>query len=244
MYASPAADFLNNKKAVTATPMKDSAMANSHVNESLSRYSNLYGQMKLDSLGLSQTAFTYALQGYSDLVSNGSIKNDHILSIVDFSLPSTQKRLFVIDVTSGKLLFNTFVSHGRNSGKEMATEFSNDANSFKSSLGFYVTGTTYSGEHGYSLRLDGKEAGINDNAYSRSIVMHAANYVNERIIKAKGLLGRSLGCPAVPPALHKVIINTIKDGSCLFLYSPDSFYVSHSKMINQPAFPQQPVITG
>jgi hypothetical protein len=242
MYAAPAADFLNNKKADTAILVKDSAMANT--NESLSRYSNLYGQMKLDSLGLSQTAFTYALQGYTDLVSEGSIKNDRILSIVDFSLPSTKKRLFVIDVTTGKLLFNTFVSHGRNSGKEMATEFSNDANSFKSSLGFYVTGTTYSGEHGFSLRLDGKEAGINDNAYSRSIVMHAANYVNENIIKAKGLLGRSLGCPAVPPALHKAIINTIKDGSCLFLYSPDSFYVSHSKMINQPALPQQPVITG
>lgn len=239
MYAAPAADFLNNKKTVTASPVKDSAMANSHGNEALSRYSNLYGQMKLDSLGLSQAAFSYALQGYTDLVSNGSIKNERILSIVDFSLPSTQKRLFVINVTTGKLLFNTFVSHGRNSGKEMATEFSNDANSFKSSLGFYVTGTTYSGEHGYSLRLDGKEAGINDNAYSRSIVMHAASYVNESIIKAKGLLGRSLGCPAVPPALHKAIINTIKDGSCLFLYSPDSFYVSHSKMINQP-----PVITG
>lgn len=242
MYAAPAADFLNNKKAVTATPVKDTAMANA--NGSLSRYSNLYGQMKLDSLGLSQTAFTYALQGYTDLVSNGSIKNDRILSIVDFSLPSTKKRLFVIDVTTGKLLFNTFVSHGRNSGKEMATEFSNDANSFKSSLGFYITGATYSGEHGYSLRLDGQEAGINDNAYSRSIVMHAANYVNENIIKAKGLLGRSLGCPAVPPALHKAIINTIKDGSCLFLYSSDSFYVSHSKILNQPALPQQPVITG
>jgi len=236
MYAAPAADFLNNKKAVTATLVKDSAMANA--NASLSRYSNLYGEMKLDSLGLSQTAFTYALQGYTDLVSNGSIKNDRILSIVDFSLPSTKKRLFVIDVTTGKLLFNTFVSHGRNSGREMATEFSNDANSFKSSLGFYITGTTYSGEHGYSLRLDGKEAGINDNAYSRSIVMHAASYVNESIIKTKGLLGRSLGCPAVPPSLHKAIINTIKDGSCLFLYSPDSFYVSHSKLINQP------VITG
>jgi hypothetical protein len=239
MYAAPAA---NNKKAVTATPVKDSAIGNT--NESLSRYSNLYGEMKLDSLGLSQTAFTYALQGYTDLVANGSIKNDRILSIVDFSLPSTKKRLFVIDITTGKLLFNTFVSHGRNSGKEMATEFSNDANSFKSSLGFYITGTTYSGEHGYSLRLDGQEAGINDNAYSRSIVMHAANYVNESIIKTKGLLGRSLGCPAVPPSLHKAIINTIKDGSCLFLYSPDSFYVSHSKMINQPALQQQPVITG
>ncbi|MBO9199615.1 MULTISPECIES: murein L,D-transpeptidase catalytic domain family protein [Niastella] len=244
MYAAPASDFLNNKKANTAILVKDSTMSESHVSEAFRRLSSLYGQIKLDSLGLTQTAFDYALQGYIDLVSNGAIKNDHILSIVDFSLPSTKRRLFVIDVTTGKLLFNTYVSHGRNSGKEMATEFSNDANSFKSSLGFYVTGTTYSGEHGFSLRLDGKEPGINDNAYSRSIVMHAANYVNENIIKAKGVLGRSLGCPAVPPSLHKAIINTIKDGSCLFLYSPDSFYVSHSKMINQQVLTQQPVITG
>jgi hypothetical protein len=124
----------------------------------------------------------------------------------------------------------------------MATEFSNDGNSFKSSLGFYVTGGTYSGEHGYSLRLDGKEAGINDNAYDRSIVMHAANYVNEKVIKTKGFIGRSLGCPAVPPSLHKAIINTIKDGSCLFLYSPNSFYISHSRLLNVPGI-QQP-ITG
>jgi hypothetical protein len=116
----------------------------------------------------------------------------------------------------------------------MATEFSNDPNSFKSSLGFYVTGDTYKGEHGYSLRLDGKEKGINDNAQERSIVMHAADYVNEAVVKAKGYLGRSLGCPAVPPALHKAIINTIKDGTCLFLYSPDQYYITHSRMIGQP----------
>jgi hypothetical protein len=131
-------------------------------------------------------------------------------------------------------LFNTFVSHGRNSGTDMATEFSNDPNSFKSSLGFYVTGDTYKGEHGYSLRLDGKEKGINDNAQERSIVMHAADYVNEAVVKAKGYLGRSLGCPAVPPALHKAIINTIKDGTCLFLYSPDQYYITHSRIISQP----------
>jgi hypothetical protein len=175
-----------------------------------------------------------------DLVSTGALRNDHIISIVDFSLPSSKKRLFVIDVASGKLLFNTFVSHGRNSGQEMATQFSNDLNSFKSSLGFYVTGNTYSGEHGYSLRLEGKEAGINDNAYNRSIVMHAADYVNEKVIKVKGFIGRSLGCPAVPPSLHKAIINTIKDGSCLFLYSPDSNYITNSRLLNQPGI-QQPI---
>ena len=241
MFAAPAADFLNNKKADTASAVKDT-VSHTGIRDSLNQLSFLYDQMNLDSLGLSQDAFNYGLQGYQDLVSNGAVKNNHILSIVDFSLPSSKKRLFVIDVTTGKLLFNTFVSHGRNSGQDMATEFSNDVNSFKSSLGFYVTGNTYSGEHGFSLRLDGQEAGINDNAYDRSIVMHAASYVNEKVIRAKGFIGRSLGCPAVPPSLHKAIINTIKDGSCLFLYSPDTFYISHSRIINQPVLPQQ--VTG
>ncbi|WP_207511146.1 murein L,D-transpeptidase catalytic domain family protein [Longitalea luteola] len=233
IFAAPARDFLHTKEADTAIPVNDSASvdANKMV---VSRYSLLYQQMNLDSLGLSQEAFDYGLQGYMDLVSSGAVKNSNILSIVDFSLPSSKKRLFVIDITTGKLLFNTFVSHGRNSGKEMATEFSNELNSFKSSLGFYVTGNTYSGEHGYSLRLEGQEAGINDNAFNRSIVMHAANYVNEKVIKVKGFIGRSLGCPAVPPSLHKAIINTIKDGTCLFMYSPDKNYITNSKMINQP----------
>lgn len=232
IFAAPARDFLHDKKADTATPVNDSASV--VASESVNRYGILYEQMNLDSLGLSQEAFNYGMQGYKDLISSGAVKDSNIISIVDFSLPSSQKRLFVFDVTTGKLLFNTFVSHGRNSGQEMATEFSNDLNSFKSSLGFYVTGNTYSGEHGYSLRLEGQEAGINDNAYNRSIVMHAANYVNEKIIKVKGFIGRSLGCPAVPPKLHKAIINTIKDGTCLFMYSPDKFYISHSRMINQP----------
>jgi hypothetical protein len=234
MFAVPASDYGTRKKAIagSAVPVTDSS-STSGMNE-YSRFSALYSTLKLDSLQLSPEAFTYGLQGYQELMEKGAIKNEHIISIVDFSLPSTQKRLFIIDLDNGKLLFNTFVSHGRNSGTVMATRFSNELNSFQSSPGFYVTGDTYKGEHGYSLRLDGKEEGINDKAYARSIVMHAADYVNERIIKMKGYLGRSLGCPAVPPALHKSIINTIKDGSCLFLYSPDKNYISRSKMIGQP----------
>lgn len=236
MFAVPAADLLHDKKAYAAIAANDADSGNKvAATDNSSRFAMLYQQMHLDSLGLSQEAFNYGLQGYMDLLTNGDVKNDHILSIVDFSLPSSKKRLFVIDLQSGKLLFNTLVSHGRNSGKEMATEFSNELNSFKSSLGFYVTGTTYKGEHGYSLQLEGKEKGINDNAHNRSIVMHAADYVGEAAIKANGgYLGRSLGCPAVPPALHKAIINTIKGGTCLFLYSPDQYYISHSKMIAHP----------
>ena len=235
MFAMPGADV--HKKADTAMALNFADSSHAASNTSDSRLAMLYEQMNLESLGLSREAFNYGLQGYMDLVNSGDVKNDHILSIVDFSLPSSKKRLFVIDLLTGKLLFNTFVSHGRNSGQEMATEFSNDPNSFKSSLGFFVTGNTYKGEHGYSLQLDGKEKGINDNALERRIVMHAADYVNEQVVKAKGFLGRSLGCPAVPTALHKAIINTIKGGTCLFLYSPDQYYITHSKMIVQPMHP-------
>ena len=233
MFAVPASDYGTDKKAVTvsAAPATDSSATGMNA---YSRFNALYSSLKLDSLQLSMEAFNYGLQGYRELMEKGEIKNDHIISIVDFSLPSTKKRLFVIDLDKGKLLFNTFVSHGRNSGTDMATRFSNDLNSFQSSLGFFVTGDTYKGEHGYSLRLDGKEEGINDQAYARSIVMHAADYVNEKVIKMKGYLGRSLGCPAVPPSLHKAIINTIKDGSCLFLYSPDKNYITRSKMLALP----------
>lgn len=243
IFAAPARDFLNKKSAVAAPVVKDSVSYTTSARASnIAKFSALYEKMKLDSMGLTQAAFNYGLQGYIDLLSTGAIKNSQILSIVDFSLPSSQKRLFVINLMTGKLIFNTLVSHGRNSGKEMATEFSNDLNSFKSSLGFFVTGNTYKGEHGYSLRLEGQEVGINDNAYNRSIVMHAANYVNDNLIKAQGFLGRSLGCPAVPPALHKSIINAIKGGSCLFLYSPDKTYITRSKMISQPVL--QDTATG
>jgi hypothetical protein len=241
MYALHAADFLGNKKTIAAIGVNytDSAAGAAH-SEFSNPYSVLYDQMNLDSLGLSHEAFMYGLQGYTDLTTAGQLKNDRILTIADFSLPSSKKRLFVIDLLTGKLLFNTFVSHGRNSGTDMATEFSNDLNSFKSSLGFYVTGNTYKGEHGYSLRLEGLEEGINDNASDRDIVMHAANYVNEKIVKVKGYIGRSLGCPAVPPAMNKAIINTIKNGSCLFLYSPNEHYLTTSKLIGMPGAPQQP----
>lgn len=192
---------------------------------------SLYDMMRLDTAGLSREAFDNAIVGYEHLQESGRIKNPDVLSIIDFSLPSTKKRLFVIDLKNKLLLFNTLVSHGRNSGKEFANAFSNKMNSFKSSLGFYVTGDTYTGEHGYSLRLEGEEAGINDNALSRGIVMHSANYVNDNLGKLQGYIGRSLGCPAIPENVHRKVISSIRNGTCLFLYSPDKYYSAHTRIL-------------
>lgn len=198
-----------------------------------SQQESLYDNMRLDSVGLSREAFDNALKGYQHLEEIGRIKNPDIISIIDFSLSSTKKRLFVIDLKNKLLLFNTLVSHGRNSGKDIASTFSNQMNSFKSSLGFYITGNTYTGEHGYSLRLEGEEAGINDNALSRGIVMHSANYVNESLGKVQGYIGRSLGCPAIPENVHHKVIERIRNGTCLFLYSPDKYYSAHTKILSR-----------
>jgi hypothetical protein len=195
---------------------------------------DLYTMLSLDSLGLSKEAFREAVTGYQNLQQKGSIQNRSILSIVDFSLPSFKKRLFVLDVENGKLLFNTLVAHGRNSGQVLATRFSNRVRSFKSSLGFYLTGETYFGQKGYSLRLLGVEQGINDNAYSRGIVVHGASYVNEDISKNFGRLGRSEGCPAIPADMHQSIIEMIKNGSCFFIYGKDRKYSSQSRLLKQP----------
>jgi hypothetical protein len=191
-----------------------------------------YDSMDLDKMGLSEKAFNYALKGFNYLVQHGKLTKENIISIVDFTLPSSRKRLFVIDLDDYRVLYNTYVAHGVNSGREYANEFSNKPASYKSSLGFYQTLNTYIGEHGYSLRLDGLEKGINDNANSRDIVIHAADYVNESFIRAQGYIGRSWGCPALPEKLHKPIIDKIKNGSCLFIYGTDIGYLKKSRIIN------------
>jgi hypothetical protein len=210
----------NGKKVMPAVNRKDDNMIDL-----------AYDSMHLDKLGLSEQAFDYALKGFSYLLQKGSIVKDNIISIVDFSLPSYRKRLFVIDLDNYRVLYNTYVAHGVNSGKQYASEFSNIASSYKSSLGFYQTLGTYMGEHGYSLKLEGLEKGINDNANSRAIVIHAADYVNESLIRAQGYIGRSWGCPALPEKLHKPIIDKIKNGSCLFIYSTNKAYQKKSRII-------------
>ncbi len=194
---------------------------------------SLYDSLKLNTLGLGRQVFDYAIRGFNYMKEQGNFANEQVISIVDFSKPSYKKRLFIIDLKNYKVLFNTYVAHGMQSGREFAERFSNVPESNKSSLGFYETLGTYMGGHGYSLRLQGLERGINDNANRRDIVIHGAEYVNERLISSQGFIGRSWGCPAIPQKLHKPIINTIKDGTCLFIYSPDRQYLSRSPILNR-----------
>ncbi len=194
---------------------------------------DIFDSLRLGKLGLGRVAFDYAMIGYTRLKAKGLLANAGILSIIDFSLSSAKKRLFVLDVKNYKLLFVTYVAHGRNSGTSHALYFSNEAESFKSSIGFYLTGTTYSGAHGFSMKLKGYEAGYNDKAEERAIVMHSADYVSEALIKQQGFIGRSLGCPALAPEIYKRVINTIRDRSCLFIYGASGNYIENSGMLKQ-----------
>lgn len=191
----------------------------------------LYEGLNLKERGLSEEAFQYAIRGYNQLLNQGKISNDSLLTIIDFSKPSTEKRLFVIDIQNMEVLFQTYVAHGMKSGKLYAQKFSNVVHSNMSSLGFYVTSNTYVGQHGYSLKLEGLERGINDNARRRAIVMHSADYASDGFINLQGYLGRSYGCPAIPRKESKPIIETIKDGTCMFIYAPSKSYEMNSKLL-------------
>jgi hypothetical protein len=234
-YGAPLVKQVKRKASTSVSARKKARSHGSDTTELNTPDISVYESLELGKLGLSKQAFDYAMKGHDYLAANGKLQNEDIISIVDFSLPSSQKRLFIVDLKNNKLLFHTYVSHGRGSGAEMANEFSNVAESNKSSLGFYVTGDTYEGKHGLSMRLLGQDKGFNDNAQDRSIVMHSASYVSEATIKAMGFCGRSQGCPAVPEELTKPIIETVKNGSCLFLYSPNQEYAANSTIINSVA---------
>lgn len=195
---------------------------------------DVYSALKLSEYGLSPDAYRYAMKGYKKLRKQGKLDNPDIITIVDFSQSSKNKRLYVIDLKEQKLLFNTWVSHGKNTGDEFAQNFSNINGSLKSSLGFYITKNTNIGATvGFSLIMEGLEKGVNDNAIGRQIIMHGANYATEEFIHQTGRLGRSFGCPAIPPKMTKPIVNTIRDGSVLFIYYPDDNYIKHSALLSE-----------
>ncbi|MGV1010942.1 MAG: murein L,D-transpeptidase catalytic domain family protein [Flavobacterium sp.] len=192
-----------------------SAMVSSS-NKVVSAYNNLNANhFQLPNL----ESFSEALKGFYSLKERGFFRKD-FLTIIDFSLSSRVKRLWIIDMAQNKIVFNSLVAHGKNSGEDYANQFSNKNESNKSSLGFYATGEVYQGKHGLSLKLDGLEKGVNDNARQRAIVIHGADYVSDNFLKNHSRLGKSHGCPAVPIGLSKKIIETIKDKSCLFIYHP------------------------
>lgn len=220
--------FANNK-VFSYKPAPKPAVV---TDNSSSYLTKIYDSLKLNVQGLSQHAFDCAVKGYEYLKAQGKIANDNVISIADFTKPSSQKRLFVIDIKNCKVLFNTYVAHGQGSGQAIAREFSNKPESYQSSLGFYRTEDTYNGKNGYSLHLEGMEKGINDKAEERAIVMHGAPYVSEAFISQKGFIGRSWGCPAVPEKLNKPIIEKIKNGSCLFIFSENSKYLNSSRILN------------
>lgn len=192
----------------------------------------IYSRMNLIGQGLDPKAFEYAWRGYHNMLKKGMIHKRSVLSICDFSQSSRSKRMYVIDVLHRKLLYRTYVAHGQNSGDEYATSFSNAPDSYKSSLGFYVTQRTYIGRNGLSLRLNGVDSGYNDNAFKRQIVLHGSGYVSDKYMEDYGTLGTSLGCPALPTAVSGKIIRLVRGGSCLFIYHPTQQYLDNSEIIN------------
>jgi len=215
----------------TAVAAEVSAAATAEVTSAAASAFDAAGWDEADIGDVDPAVFGMALRAAANAVARGDA-NPGTLTIIDFSRRSTEKRMWVYDLRSRALLFDELVSHGRGSGQVMATAFSNDAESNRSSLGLYRTGETYIGKHGYSLRLDGLEQGFNDHARERGIVMHAADYVNGTTARAQGYLGRSLGCPALRPEITKSVIDAVKGGGLLFAYSPDQRWLQTSKSLS------------
>ena len=192
----------------------------------------LYEELQLASEGMDEKVLRYALTGYHRLLKRKEIQNPDILTICDFGQSSSQKRMYVIDLSARKLLSRNYVAHGANSGNEFCNSFSNTPESHKSSLGFYVTRNTYIGENGLSLRLAGFDRGFNTLASQRNIVIHGASYVSDRILEKYGILGTTYGCPAIPQELSRELIPVLTGGSCFFIYYPSQRYLTHSSVLN------------
>ncbi|MFL9830518.1 murein L,D-transpeptidase catalytic domain family protein [Flavobacterium sp. ST-87] len=202
------------------------------VNTELSNVDEIYNDLNSANFSLPNLeSFKEALVGFNKLKDQGKVTKN-IITLIDFSLSANTKRLWVIDLDTRTILLHSLVAHGRNTGQEYANSFSNAAESYKSSLGFYLTAEVYNGKHGKSLRLDGIEKGINDNARNRAVVVHGANYVSNSFIQNNKRLGRSLGCPAVPVEVTNKLIETIQNKTCLFIYYPSKSYKQLSRLVS------------
>lgn len=214
-----------------ATVTKESVKATVTASAAEAFSNALYDSLKLSSMGLSREVMNMAYKGQQILAERGVLNKDNIMAIADFSQTSKAKRLYIIDTRNFRVLMNTYVAHGKNSGLGYAERFSNQPESLQSSLGFYVTKSTYFGKHGLSLKLDGQERGFNDNAEQRAVVIHGADYIGDNRLGSP-YMGRSFGCPAVPQELSDKVINLLKNGTCLFIYHPTQKYLHGSKILN------------
>lgn len=232
-----------NPDTVTVIAPKVDSLEKPSTLTSFNNYINkVYTTIGLQQRGLAFPVFEKAMTGFMNLKSKNHLNNDKdILTVVDFSKSSKEKRMWIIDLKNETILLNTYVAHGRGSGDDMATTFSNVAESYQSSLGFYVTNETYQGKHGLSLKLDGFDRGINSLARERAIVIHGADYVSENFINKHGRLGRSHGCPAVPVELNKTVINLIKNKTCLFINSNNTY---NSNLLNTAAAAESLMLAG
>ena len=192
----------------------------------------LYNELNAAQYNLSFTAFRYAYIGYQTMKKQHRLNNKELFSIIDFTKDCNSKRFYTIDLEKMKIVYYTYVAHGKKSGERMATSFYDAVESNKSSIGFYITGNTYNGGNGYSLILNGDEKGYNSNLAKRSVVVHAADYANEDYIARNGRMGRSLGCPALPENIYKQVIETIKEKTMIFAYYNDAKYLKTSKYLN------------
>jgi hypothetical protein len=221
-FPLPAGNTPNRHQAASFSP---TAGALKFIQFELDVY-QLYEEMGLEQTGLSLEVFNKAMVGYLNLWQSGKISTNKVLTIADFDKPSSEKRLWVLDLEAKKIIHHTLVAHGKNSGLLQAEQFSNVPNSEMSSLGFFVTKGTYQGKHGLSLKLEGQEERYNTNAAKRCVVVHGADYVSEDFVKQNGRLGRSQGCPALPMENHQAIINDIKGETSLYLHSSKTEYNS------------------
>ena len=192
-----------------------------------------FAREEFDEIGtLDTSVLDLALGAASCAVRSGAVEPPRTLTVIDYSKPSTEKRLWVFDLTTHELLYEELVAHGQGSGANHASAFSNTPDTHQTSLGLFVTGATYVGKNGYSLRMDGLDKGINDRARERAIVMHGAPYVSDAFVRANGRLGRSHGCPAISDAVARPMIDRVKGGGLVFAYYPDAEWLKTSKYLN------------
>lgn len=231
--------------AFTTTDNLDSKLKDSEIEASVSsitdeniktsfetKLATIYSEFSTNNVSIpTMPVFEKAMKGYGKLEEKGEV-GKKILTVIDFGLSSTKKRMWIMNMETKEVLFHTYVSHGKNTGGEFATKFSNTVNSLQSSLGFYVTAETYYGKNGLSLFIDGMEKGFNSNARERYVVIHGADYAEPNFIDRIGRLGRSYGCPAVPNTIAKDVIDAIKEESVVYIHKNNKDYLSNSPMLN------------